>query len=50
MKNWKTTVSGFVLIIGSVFGAIKGQISYPEALTAITTGIGLIAAKDHNAK
>jgi hypothetical protein len=54
MKSWKTTLSGVATILGGVAGAIKLYLSgnVGEAITvgftAITTGIGLIAARDNN--
>lgn len=45
-KNWKTTLFGISSILGAVVCFIKGNI--PEGITAISTGLGLLHAKDHN--
>jgi hypothetical protein len=53
MKSWKTTLSGIATILGGVAGAIKLWLSgnVAEAITvgftAVTTGIGLIVARDN---
>ena len=47
-KNWKTTFFGIASIISGVALIMKGQTI--EGLTAITAGLGLGAAKDHNAE
>lgn len=47
-KNWKTTFFGLASIISGVALIMKGQTI--EGLTAITAGLGLGAAKDHNAE
>ena len=45
-KNWKTTFFGIASIISGVALIMKGQTI--EGITAITTGLGLGVAKDHN--
>jgi len=47
MRSWRTTLLGVSTI---VFALIKGITTgdYTEAVPLILTGIGLIAAKDHN--
>ncbi len=47
MKNWKTTLAGILMIL--VWGAVKlGYITtdIATALSAILTGLGLVAAQD----
>lgn len=48
MKNWKTTLAGIASIIGgiSIFVNHPGQIE--QAFAAVSLGIGLLFAKDHN--
>jgi len=53
MKNWKTTMAGIGAILIAVGAAVKafatvgiGAVDLATTLTAITAGIGLIAAKD----
>jgi hypothetical protein len=53
MKDWKTTSSGVLLIVGAIvaiiFSVISGTITQVEimtAATAILAGIGLLFAKD----
>lgn len=47
-KSWKTTFFGISTIIGGVAMIItKGALM--EGVTAITTGIGIVFAKDFNA-
>jgi hypothetical protein len=46
--NWKTTIFGIVAILGGVASIMKG--STIEGITAIISGLGLAAAKDHNNK
>lgn len=48
MKNWKTTGSGILAIIGVIWKFITTQTFGPEDATAIAVGVGLILAKDHN--
>lgn len=55
MKNWKTTSSGILLIVGAivaiVFSAIAGTITQGEIMTSVTAilaGIGLFFAKDED--
>lgn len=45
-KNWKTTFFGLASVISGVALILKGQIV--EGITAITAGLGLGAAKDHD--
>lgn len=45
-KNWKTTFFGFASVISGVALILKGQTV--EGFTAITAGLGLGFAKDHN--
>ena len=45
-KNWKTTFFGLASLISGVALILKGQTI--EGLTAITTGLGLGVAKDHD--
>ena len=47
-KNWKTTFFGLASIISGVALIMKGNTI--EGITAITTGLGLGVAKDHNAE
>ena len=47
-KNWKTTFFGLASVISGVALILKGQMI--EGLTAITAGLGLGAAKDHDEK
>lgn len=55
MKNWKTTATGVASIAGAVFGLIvgfkHGTLTEEKVMiysTMLTTGIGLIFAKDKN--
>ena len=45
-KNWKTTFFGIASVISGVALILKGQMI--EGITAISTGLGLGMAKDHN--
>ncbi len=45
-KNWKTTFFGLASVISGVALILKGQLV--EGITAITAGLGLGAAKDHD--
>ena len=45
-KNWKTTFFGLTTIATGVMMIMKGHVT--EGITAISTGLGLAAAKDHN--
>ena len=45
-KNWKTTFFGIASIVSGVALILKGNTI--EGITAITTGLGLGVAKDHN--
>ena len=45
-KNWKTTFFGIASVISGVALIMKGQTI--EGITAITAGLGLGVAKDHN--
>jgi len=51
MKNWKTTTSGILTILTAVFSVILAILNdqtpdFSVLLTAITTGIGLMFARD----
>ena len=55
MTNWKTNLFGIGSIVSAVGSllvmASKGQVDGPmmtAALSAISAGIGLLFAKDHN--
>lgn len=54
MKSWKTTLSGVLTIVAAIAtGALlvmKGQVEagIGAAIAGITSGIGLINAKDNN--
>ena len=45
-KNWKTTFLGLASVISGVALIMKGQLI--EGVTAITAGLGLGVAKDHD--
>lgn len=45
-KNWKTTLSGLGAIVSGIALIVKGDIA--GGVTAVITGIGLVAAKDSN--
>lgn len=45
-KSWKTTIAGIAIIVMKLLVA-HGKINVSDA-PLILTGIGLIAAKDHN--
>jgi len=45
-KNWKTTFFGLASVISGVALIMKGQLI--EGVTAITAGLGLGVAKDHD--
>jgi hypothetical protein len=45
-KNWKTTFFGIASVISGIALIIKGNVI--EGVTAITTGLGLGMAKDHD--
>lgn len=45
-KNWKTTFFGIASVISGVALIMKGQMI--EGITAISAGLGLGVAKDHN--
>lgn len=47
-KNWKTTLFGITSILSGIATIIKGDIY--TGVTIITTGVGLIFAKDHDTK
>ena len=47
-KNWKTTFLGIASVISGVALILKGNVI--EGVTAITAGLGLGAAKDHDTK
>lgn len=44
LKNWKTTLAGLAAIVTGAALIAKGQLI--EGIAAITTGLGLSAAKD----
>lgn len=46
--NWKTCVFGIAALTGGIASILKGNAV--EGITAILTGFGLLAAKDHNIK
>jgi hypothetical protein len=46
--NWKTSFFGIAAILGGIASIMKGQTL--EGVTAIISGLGLAAAKDHNNK
>lgn len=54
MKNWKTTVSGVLTILGGIAAGgkliVAGQMTegIGVIITAVTAGIGLLHAKDNN--
>jgi hypothetical protein len=45
-KNFKTTLAGLGSVITGIVMIVKGNVI--EGVTAITTGIGLVLAKDHD--
>lgn len=45
-RNWKTTFFGAASIISGIALILKGNMI--EGITAITTGLGLGMAKDHD--
>jgi len=50
VKSWKTTVSGVLMIIMAVAGAVQAalagtDVSVTALLAAISAGVGLIAAQ-----
>jgi len=45
-KNWKTTFFGVVTVLSGVALILKGD--YTAGVTAISTGLGLGLAKDHD--
>lgn len=45
-KNWKTTLAGVITIVVSLLTA-HGKVNATDA-TAITAGVGLILANDHD--
>lgn len=46
--NWKTSFFGIAAILGGIASIMKGHTM--EGVTAIISGLGLAAAKDHNNK
>lgn len=50
MKNWQTRISGILTLglIGVKAAANPGVLADPTVLAAITAGLGLIFAKQHN--
>jgi hypothetical protein len=54
-KSWQTTVTGILTIVAGVvgfglalFNHVSLDIAIPALVTAITTGAGLLRAKDAN--
>lgn len=45
-RNWKTTFFGLASVVSGVALILKGQLI--EGITAITAGLGLGVAKDHD--
>jgi hypothetical protein len=50
MKNWQTRISGLLTLalIGMKAAANPGVLADPTVLAAITAGLGLVFAKQHN--
>lgn len=48
MKNWKTSVTGILAIIGAVWHAYTTGTVGGEDIATVLTGVGLIFAKDLN--
>jgi hypothetical protein len=48
MKSYLTTIAGLVVIIASLIKIYVDGVT-PETIAILTTGAGLIAAKDYNA-
>jgi hypothetical protein len=52
MKNWKTTSTGIIMIIGAIVAVIFTKPLTQEVIiasaTAVVGGLGLIFAKDNN--
>jgi hypothetical protein len=46
MKNWKTTGSGILAILTTLFNCFSTKSITPADVTVVVTGIGLILAKD----
>jgi len=53
--SWKTTVTGITTIVVAVAGAVKcavttgiATVPWEATIAAITSGIGLITARDNN--
>lgn len=47
-KNWKTTFFGITSVLSGIATIFKGDIY--TGVTLVSTGIGLIFAKDHDNK
>jgi len=52
-RSWKTTTLGVLSLIVTVANSLQtiltgGHLDLPATLVGITTGLGLIQAKDHN--
>jgi len=45
-KNWKTTLAGLGALVSGIALIVKGDIA--GGVTAVLSGIGLVAAKDSN--
>jgi hypothetical protein len=48
MRNWKTSFFGITTILSGIANLIQGD--YITGFTIISTGLGLLFAKDHNIK
>lgn len=56
MKSWRTTLLGILTVLGAVTAVLKALVdgdpsTNPDWVTtwaAVTAGVGLIFAKDHN--
>lgn len=48
MKNWKTTLSGLAALLTGATLIVAGD--YTTGVASVVSGIGLIFAKDSNAK
>ena len=53
MKSWKTTATGVCAIIAAIVGVVTNivnnhPIDWTTTIAAVTSGIGLITARDNN--
>jgi len=48
MKNWKTSLVGLALVVGSIYTGVAGLASWTEVLLAVTAGIGFLYSKDYD--